>query len=166
MKKIMFNDRYGLTEAVIEGRKTVTRRIMNNQSGYLTGHIRFTKKGSDLLYVKADFDNGTSEVAPYAIGEIVALAQSYNKIYDLDAIRELDGGFVKLSDCAGWNNKMFVSAELMLHQIRITNIRAELLQDISDKDCFKEGIRHIPEIGKFYFEDVRREEGFYFNDHR
>lgn len=27
----MFNDRYGLTQAVIEGRKTMTRRIMNNQ---------------------------------------------------------------------------------------------------------------------------------------
>ena len=28
MKKVMFNDRYGLTQAVIEGRKTMTRRII------------------------------------------------------------------------------------------------------------------------------------------
>lgn len=28
MKKIMFNDRYGLTQAVLDGRKTVTRRII------------------------------------------------------------------------------------------------------------------------------------------
>jgi hypothetical protein len=28
MKKIMFNDRYGLTEAVLSGRKTQTRRIV------------------------------------------------------------------------------------------------------------------------------------------
>ena len=27
MKKIMFNDRYGLTEAVLSGRKTMTRRV-------------------------------------------------------------------------------------------------------------------------------------------
>lgn len=27
MQKIIFNDRYGLTQTVIEGRKTVTRRI-------------------------------------------------------------------------------------------------------------------------------------------
>lgn len=27
MKKIMSNDRYGLTQAVIEGRKTMTRRL-------------------------------------------------------------------------------------------------------------------------------------------
>jgi hypothetical protein len=31
MKKIMFNDKYGLTQAVLEGRKTQTRRIMNPQ---------------------------------------------------------------------------------------------------------------------------------------
>lgn len=29
MKKIMFNNKYGLTEAVLEGRKTQTRRILN-----------------------------------------------------------------------------------------------------------------------------------------
>ena len=28
MKKIMFNDRYGLTKAVLEGKKTMTRRII------------------------------------------------------------------------------------------------------------------------------------------
>lgn len=29
MKKIMFNDKYGLTQAVLEGRKTMTRRIVS-----------------------------------------------------------------------------------------------------------------------------------------
>lgn len=28
MKKVMFNDRYGLTQAVIEGRKTMTKRMI------------------------------------------------------------------------------------------------------------------------------------------
>lgn len=31
MKKIMFNDKYGLTTAVLEGRKTMTRRISEDQ---------------------------------------------------------------------------------------------------------------------------------------
>lgn len=29
MKKIMFNDGYGLTQAVLDGRKTQTRRMLN-----------------------------------------------------------------------------------------------------------------------------------------
>lgn len=40
----------------------------------------------------------------------------------------------------GWNSKMFVRAALMPHRIRITNIRIERLQDISDEDCMNEGI--------------------------
>ena len=35
---------------------------------------------------------------------------------------------------------MFVRADLMPHQIRITGIKCERLQDISDADCLKEGI--------------------------
>ena len=40
----------------------------------------------------------------------------------------------------GWNNKMYVKANLMPYQIRITDVRVERLQDISDEDCLKEGI--------------------------
>lgn len=35
---------------------------------------------------------------------------------------------------------MFTNALLLPHRIRITNIRVERLQDISDEDCLKEGI--------------------------
>ena len=31
MKKIMFNDKYGLTQAVLDGRKTQTRRIVSRK---------------------------------------------------------------------------------------------------------------------------------------
>lgn len=31
MKKIMFDDKYGLTKAVLEGRKTMTRRELYNE---------------------------------------------------------------------------------------------------------------------------------------
>ena len=31
MKKIMFDDRFGLTQAVLEGRKTMTRRIVSEK---------------------------------------------------------------------------------------------------------------------------------------
>lgn len=41
----------------------------------------------------------------------------------------------------GWSNKMFVKPELMPHQIKITNVRIERLQDISDEDCLAEGIQ-------------------------
>lgn len=130
MKKIMFNDRCGLTQAVIEGRKTMTRRIMNNQSGSLAGCVGFTKNGRAYTYVRADFDNGISEDAPYAIGEIVAVAQSYKSC----------GNYHVPKEHAGWGNKLFVNPALMPYRIRITGIKCERLQDISDAECMKEGV--------------------------
>jgi hypothetical protein len=41
----------------------------------------------------------------------------------------------------GWTNKMFVRADLMPYRIKITDIKAEKLQDISDEDVYKEGFR-------------------------
>lgn len=51
---------------------------------------------------------------------------------------------------------MFVTAKTMPHQIKITNIRCERLQDISTDDCMKEGIfcSHIDGIDDAYSYDA------------
>ena len=128
MKKILFNDRYYLTQAVIEGRKTMTRRIVPTKTRLrrALAVIHDEPHGSEQEeYLKSAY---------YKVGEIVAVAQNYSSFYNiLDNTRPIPEG-------AGWDNKMFVRADLMPHQIRITGIRCEKLQDISDADCLKEGI--------------------------
>lgn len=170
MQKIMFNDRYGLTQAVIEGRKTMTRRLIPDEFFRLTWDTR----GDTLVYENeyGDFiDVRHSKYTRYKVGEIVAVAQRYEDVEELsyllrDPFSETYFEEVNIGDEPGYRNKMFVKAELMPHQIRITGIKCERLRDIHDADCLKEGIRYIPKINKFYFEDVRREAGFYFDDHR
>lgn len=75
----------------------------------------------------------------YKLGEVVAVAQKYKDIA-LDMPVELAAELIKQP---GWNNKMFVKADLMPHRIRITNIRIERLQDISDEDVIHEGFSNI-----------------------
>ena len=161
----MFNDRYGLTQAAIEGRKTMTRRIVPTR-------IMLRR----ALAVIHDEPHGTEQEeclksARYKVGEVVAVAQRYEDVEELsyllrDPFSETYFEEVNIGDEPGYRNKMFVKPELMPYQIRITRIKCERLQDISDEDCLKEGIRYIYEINKFYFEDVRREEGFYFDNPR
>ena len=127
----MFNDRYGLTNAVIEGRKTMTRRLIPDEFFGLTWDTR----GDTLVYENeyGDFiDVRHSKYTRYKLGEVVAVSQCYN-----DVVQE----FTDLAFVPGSTNKMFVRADLMPHQIRITGIRCERLQDISDEDCVKEGVR-------------------------
>ena len=135
MKKINFNDRYGLTQAVIERRKTMTRRIV---PWALTEQWMETVSdipNADGAYVhESEKDFYEREAPRYKVGEIVAVAQNYSSFYNiLDNTRPIPKG-------AGWDNKMFVRADLMPHQIRVTGIKCERLQDISVEDCLKEGI--------------------------
>lgn len=158
-KKIMFNDKYSLTQAVLEGRKTMTRRVCKYDRPNETYDIVFP------VFEPNDYDNDGNIVSPlnyafgwkndkgdftgwnipkYKVGEVVAIAQSYESLGmnpeialdDKDGI----GFYTKTKFAPGWKNKMFVRADLMPHHIRITNIKIERLQDISDKDCLKEGI--------------------------
>lgn len=130
MKKIMFNDKYGLTQSVLEGRKTMTRRMANaweRQDGTLSGWMP----------------------GAYKVGEEVAVAQSYETLANsgtrqLELMMETSSTFKNKYCGAGWNNKMFVKADLMPHRIRITEIKVERLKDISENDCLKEGIKKIP----------------------
>lgn len=140
MQKIMFNDRYGLTDAVIEGRKTMTRRLVSDRlweiwtdyddfcNSVIGGIARGGTSVSREYYRECDF---FKDKCRYKVGEIVAVAQCYN-----DVVRE----FTDLAFVPGSTNKLFVRAELMPHQIRITRIRCERLQDISNEDCMKEGV--------------------------
>ena len=142
MKKIMFNDRYGLTQAVIKGRKSMTRRLeLDAGSEYIARHYNPIYKPQHCYYRDSRgmcqlINSNTRKlfIPHYKVGEVVAVAQSYNSFYD-DTYNP-----VLFPAGAGWDNKMFVRADLMPHQIRITGIKCEQLQDISDEDCLKEGI--------------------------
>ncbi len=52
MKKIMFNDKYGLTQAVLEGRKTQTRRIISKEFFSLV----WDEREDTLVYENSDED--------------------------------------------------------------------------------------------------------------
>lgn len=140
MKKIMFSKKYGLTKAVLDGRKTQTRRIA------YTGNATNIDCGicvEQKNFGMATLFHGIDEIAKsrYKIGEEVALAQSYKDIH-AEILREIGDLELKKEflQSKGYTNKMFVRAEKMPHSIRITNIRIERLQDISNEDCLKEGI--------------------------
>lgn len=137
MKKIMFNDKYGLTDAVLEGRKTQTRRVVPAST------IRVAERDTKIL--GGDIKDRMLEHSPYLFSEVIAVAQSYgimaNEGGDILGNMLQDETTFKPQYCgAGWKNKMFVKADLMPHRIRITDVRIERLQDISKEDCLKEGI--------------------------
>ena len=156
MKKIMFNDKYGLTQVVLDGRKTQTRRMAAIQPPYKNSEICFPtvllledepeKHPLWLAYCWRNKDNPeeyTPWIKPkYKEGEVVAIEQSYKDLgySPEEPLQEEAGYYPHIKDASGWTNKMFVRADIMPHRIRITKVRMQRLQNISDEDCFKEGI--------------------------
>lgn len=94
-KESMFN-------AVINGRKTVTRRMADRY------------KVGEILYLKE----------PYFVNENGSIDYKFdNKVKH-----------------EKWENKLFMPERYARHFIRIIDKRQEKLQEITEEECFKEGI--------------------------
>lgn len=161
MQKIMFNDRFLLTQAVLEGRKTQTRRFPSprliDKYNDLVEEFQVASINVGVPCSVVSIEDFLLEHAPYKVGEIVAVAQRYSECgaANFDEWERNSDWFEK-----GFSNKMFVKAELMPHQIRITNVRVSHLKEIADEECLLEGIekeeRTDGEYNYISF-DVRRE---------
>lgn len=147
MKGIMFNNRYGLENAVLQGRKTRTWRA-DKKPRYKVGEIVAIKQSYKHLITEQPkewlYDKGLLANLPIE-GEIMPLAYLHS---------------------AGYNNKMFVRPDLMPHHIRITAVTPCRLQSITNKECMAEGITQLKELGMLYFEDPIKDEGFYYHEPR
>ena len=144
MKGIMFSE--DMFKAVIGGEKTQTRRI-----------IPIDPK--DNLIGKGITEWTTFEVhntyevighyPRYRKEDIVYLKEPYIKMHDGIIFRYSKPGYLaehKLSDKDNgvdsrlWENKMFMPARYARYFIKITNVRVERVQDISEKDAVAEGV--------------------------
>lgn len=168
-KKIMFNDKYGLTQAVLDGRKTQTRRVASSflPDAVRIGYARFEIANGRELRCWTKGNSCIKFNLPYKVGEVVAVAQSYRSIADelencknATCAAHYEKNVQKASEYISWmghpgfNNKMFVGADMMPHKIRINDVRVERLQDITDEDCIKVGIIkkwHAPACKNYYY---------------
>lgn len=146
MKKISFCNTYGLTQAVKDGLKTMTRRL-----------LFLSEADEEYLNQAFDWDLRESVIldryAKYKVGEVVAVAEAYRDVYP-DADFKMINAFEFMTESAGWKNKMYVLADLMPTKILFTERKIERLRSISDEDCFKEGLKTDPITGWYYFPNL------------
>ena len=143
MKKVYFSDKYGLTQAVLDKIKTNTRRSISNKLWKKWDEVK-TPDSTEEDLTRFLLDN-----SPYKLGEVVSVAQAYR-----------DFGAYCI-DSRAMTDKRYVKAEYMPHQIRITNVRVERLQDITDEDCIAEGVEKVAECENLYRVVVHHKSGKY-----
>ncbi len=173
MKKIMFNEPYGLQQATFDGSKTMTRRIVPDVILNYVPIYQQQYYEATLSTISVE-DAIINMVGPekmfqryvYQVGEVVAIAQRYEDLANggyLDIMMDGPLSMKKEYAGAGYKNKMFVKPELMLRHIKIKSRRLEHLQDISDEDCLKEGITYVNVgINHFGVRDLVKGVAYYF----
>jgi hypothetical protein len=153
MKGICFKE--PLFNAIIEEKKTQTRRIMNPQPNTCGSCYEYTDSdckyigGGKFCYVKVEKVDANNEkcvryeedINPrYKVGEKAYLKEPYHIDNDGFVYYNYRPHLVMDYEPLNWLNKLFMPAKYARYFIEITDVRYERLQDISDEDCFKEGI--------------------------
>jgi hypothetical protein len=177
MKGLLLNYQYGMWDAVLAKIKTNTRRshkslepVNTNPDNWELLSIRHSAAG-DGAFARFKPKNGGAIVecrARYQEGEVSFLQEPTMNVKGFvtedDLVMYLyrdDNGqddveqFKQIIDKAkskgaSWGNKMFMGEKDARYFIKIKRIEVQRLQDISDTDCFAEGIR-TSEVGQYYF---------------
>lgn len=172
MKPILFNT--AMVRAILDGKKTCTRRLIKNK--YTNTDIEFYEnKGKKILvYAQNDVpetkinEDGSKTMTvrfmeeiepPYKVGDILYVRETCTNVWTPDGVigfaYKADG---EIEDFPYWGNIKQGKHEVWIPSIhmpkiaariflKVTSIRAERLNDITDKDCFNEGIREFTKDG-------------------
>lgn len=150
MKGICFKE--PLHEKTVKNMKVQTRRIIKPQPLDIVCSTIIDNK---LLFETRDENDALVFLKPrYNVGDVLYLKEPYKKwtrglsegrhtsiLYKYGEDTPCDKvGTEGSSYYTDWKNKLFMPAYAARHYIKITSVRAERLQDISDEDSIKEGI--------------------------
>lgn len=162
IKPILFNTQ--MVQAILEGRKTTTRRIIKNVEPF--GKALATPKG---IFSK----EGLARHGVYHIGDILYVRETW-------CDRWLPDGFLEGKERYGykadgepsyglWGNDSQCKLEVWIPSIhmpkkvariflKVTNVRVERLDQMIIADCLSEGIRTYTKDGNLYKYAVNEEQ--------
>lgn len=164
MKPILFNTE--MVQAILDRRKTVTRRCIKHEI-----HM-FEKHGEMLVYDNRylfDFalDAYIDSQAKYKKGDVLYVRETWSTHYTAESNGELvycykaDGLDLKAECLPGENNRWYPSIHMPKEAarlfLRITDVRIERLQDITEEQAMQEGVEkmstpNIPGVGETFIQ--------------
>lgn len=157
MKGILFKE--PLFNAIIEGRKTQTRRIIKPQPdarGMRTSNVLFE-----------DW-HGNKAKPRYNKGEVVYLKEPYIDDLRMDKVfykfnktdrKEIEREYTEIKN--PWKNKLFMPADVARYFIKVTSVRAERIADISKEDAIAEGLTSLSkDKGRTYKYGIPDRDGY------
>lgn len=149
MKPILFNT--DMVRAILDGRKTVTRRVVKPQprmvyyDGRLQDSGEDTRECSPLYVLIAENHNGAvmQIVPPCQPGQTLYVRETWGvKSYGTPGgmagkyVYKADGG-----ECQKWRPSIHMPRAAARLFLRVTDVRVERLRDITEEQAIAEGVR-------------------------
>lgn len=161
IRPILFNT--DMVKAILDGRKTVTRRCVKAKSINACGFYVTFRKSDNAFMGVYDYDENemqydNQQTQPAYLGDILYVRETWNKCgkgYRYKVDWEKDG----IADITKWRPSIHMPKEAARIWLKVTDVRVERLQNISGMDVLKEGVNsHVhPEADYF---DVNQREMF------
>lgn len=165
IKPILFNTE--MVRAILDGRKTCTRRIAKGfiPDDALLGYTAFTPKG--YISCRGVYADGYGEgfyKLPYQPGDILYVRETWQYLYELDGneqVIEDTGKYYYAAtdtipfdtyvdengvthDHAPWRPSIHMPKEAARIWLKVTDVRVERLQKIDEDGVWDEGFRFTP----------------------
>lgn len=188
MKPILFNTE--MTRAILDGRKTVTRRVIKPRYREDEGGFQVctnTKTGEQWVE-KSDWDEGSFDPPryikpPYMPGDILYVRETWKNatgdlagggyalfdtfVYKADGKVKGDYPIDQLMIEGNWRPSIHMPKAAARIFLRVTDVRVERLQEITTEDCYNEGVPSYYEYftrllinGKDYSEEPEMKDSF------
>lgn len=151
MKPILFNTE--MVRAILDGRKTVTRRVIKPQPFYVNNSGRWVweiPKNKTIPNCCTSVCTASREwweyllesQFPYSVGDILYVRETWNSDWCDHAIYMADGGSAKSAGYTNepkWRPSIHMPKEAARIFLRVTGVRVERLQEITADGAEKEG---------------------------
>ena len=140
IKPILFNTE--MVRAILDGRKDATRRIVKGfiSDDAVWGYTAFTPKG--YISCRGTFADGYGEKffkLPCESGDILYVRETWKKAPNGYYYYE-DWQRNDIADVTKWKPSIYMPKEAARIWLKVTDVRVERLQEITDNECIKEGI--------------------------
>ena len=129
MKPILFNTE--MVQAILEGRKTVTRRVLKRPFEiHSNGYITKPRK----IYRFCPYES------PYEVNDVLYVRETWNEWTGGYVYKAWCEPFPQAGACGLWKPSIHMPREAARIFLRVTDVRVERLQDMKYKDMWAEGI--------------------------
>lgn len=169
IKPILFNTE--MVQAILDGRKTVTRRVVREKGWAVTGRPKWSRDGEFWFDVCMKGEKQTAKtstchkiVPPYSVSDIMWVRETWQVkrgggyLHKADTLKSFDLFMTpdgRVVNDIPWRPSIHMPKEAARIFLRVTDVRAERLQDCGNAQAKDEGCVNCSQLARVWDSTIK-----------